>query len=164
MAEIDIRPAAAADLQAIGRLGASLVAEHHQFDPLRFLAPPPDIAARYADFIGGRLGDADAIVLVAEQSGQVVGYTYASLEGFDFMALRGPAGAIQDIIVDEGARRQGIGRALLETVLFELKAKGAPRVVLSTAHKNLGAQALFEREGFRRTMIEMTRELDSDDA
>jgi ribosomal protein S18 acetylase RimI-like enzyme len=158
---IAIRPAVAADLQAIGGLGASLVAEHHEFDPLRFLAAPTDIAARYAHFIGGKLDDAAAIILVAEQAGQVVGYTYASLEGFDFMALRGPAGAIQDLIVDEGSRRQGVGRALLEAVLSELAAKGAPRVVLSTAQRNVGAQALFEREGFRRTMIEMTRELDS---
>jgi ribosomal protein S18 acetylase RimI-like enzyme len=33
-------------------------------------------------------------------------------------------------------------------------------VVLSTAEQNSGAQRLFERMGFRRTMIEMTRELD----
>jgi ribosomal protein S18 acetylase RimI-like enzyme len=159
MTDLAIRRAAEADLPAIGRLGAALVAEHHQFDPLRFLAPVPGIAERYARFIGGRLGESDAIVLVAERNGEVLGYTFATLEGFDFMALRGPAGAVQDIIVDERARRQGIARALLEALFAELAAKGAPRVVLSTAQKNLGAQALFEGEGFRRTMIEMTREL-----
>jgi RimJ/RimL family protein N-acetyltransferase len=31
--------------------------------------------------------------------------------------------------------------------------------VLSTADRNEAAQRLFERAGFRRTMIEMTREL-----
>jgi len=157
---MEIRPATLADLPAIGRLGAALVVEHHAFDPLRFLAPPADIAERYAGFIGGQLGKTDSIILVAEQAGRVVGYTYASLEGFDFMALRGPAGAIQDIIVDESVRRQGVGRALLEAVIAQLAAKGAPQVVLSTAQKNVGAQALFERSGFRRTMIEMTRDLD----
>jgi ribosomal protein S18 acetylase RimI-like enzyme len=40
-----------------------------------------------------------------------------------------------------------------------LKSRGAPRVVLSTAEKNHAAQRLFDRAGFRRTMIEMTREL-----
>ena len=34
-----------------------------------------------------------------------------------------------------------------------------PRVVLGTAEKNVGAQRLFERSQFRRTMVEMTREL-----
>src|SRR3954470_17397406 len=108
MTDVAIRPANKADLPAIGRLGAALVAEHHQFDPLRFLAPVPGIAERYAQFIGSRPGKSDAIILVAERNGHVLGYTFATLEGFDFMALRGPAGAIQDIVVDERARRQGI--------------------------------------------------------
>ena len=41
----------------------------------------------------------------------------------------------------------------------ELASRGAPRVVLSTAFRNEAAQRLFERMGFRRTMVEMTREL-----
>ena len=45
--------------------------------------------------------------------------------------------------------------------LAELKGRGAPRVVLSTAEQNGSAQRLFARAGFRRTMIEMTRELDA---
>jgi ribosomal protein S18 acetylase RimI-like enzyme len=48
---------------------------------------------------------------------------------------------------------------LLDATLDALKAKDAPRVLLSTAEKNPSAQRLFERAGFRRTMIEMTREL-----
>jgi ribosomal protein S18 acetylase RimI-like enzyme len=35
-----------------------------------------------------------------------------------------------------------------------------PRVVLLTAEGNEAAQGLFVSRGFRRTMIEMTRELD----
>jgi RimJ/RimL family protein N-acetyltransferase len=43
-------------------------------------------------------------------------------------------------------------------MLARLEALGAPRVVLLTAWQNDGAQALFEKAGFRRTMVEMTRE------
>jgi ribosomal protein S18 acetylase RimI-like enzyme len=160
VAQIAIRPATAEDRPAIGRLGAQLVAEHYEFDPLRFLRGPPDIELRYGEFIASQIGKPRTIVLVAERDGAVLGYSYAGLEGPDFMALRGPAGAIYDIVVDESARRQGIGSALLKAVLAALAAEGAPRVVLSTAHKNVAAQSLFERENFRRTMIEMTRELD----
>jgi ribosomal protein S18 acetylase RimI-like enzyme len=49
---------------------------------------------------------------------------------------------------------------LLTATLAELKGRGAPRVVLSTAQGNEAAQHMFESAGFRRTMIEMTRELD----
>jgi len=48
----------------------------------------------------------------------------------------------------------------LTTALATLKERGAPRVVLSTAEGNDAAQHLFESAGFRRTMIEMTRESD----
>ena len=90
----------------------------------------------------------------------MVGYSYAGVEGNDYMALRGPAGVVYDIVVDPGHRQQGIGRMLLDATLDALKARGAPRAILSTADKNEAAQHLFDRAGFRRTMIEMTRELD----
>ena len=99
-------------------------------------------------------------MLVAELADGVVGYAYAGLEGYDYMALRGPAGALYDIVVDPEHRGHGIGRKLLDAVLAELASRGAPRVVLSTAERNATAQHLFERAGFRRTMIEMTRESD----
>jgi ribosomal protein S18 acetylase RimI-like enzyme len=65
---------------------------------------------------------------------------------------------LYDIVVDPAHRGQGVGRVLLDATLEALKAKGAPRVVLSTAERNEPAQRLFARAGFRRTMIEMTRE------
>jgi ribosomal protein S18 acetylase RimI-like enzyme len=101
-------------------------------------------------------------VLVAEEKGRVIGYTYAAVEGRDYMSLRGPAGVLYDIIVDPEHRGRGIGRRLLEAALAFLKARGAPQVVLSTADRNERAQRLFAGMGFRRTMIEMTRELDDD--
>ena len=157
-----IRPAAPADLPAVGRLGALLVRMHHDFDAARFIAPPPRIEDAYASFLGRQLEKPDVVVLVAERESEVLGYTYAGLEGPDFMALRGPAGALYDIVVDPAHRGQGVGRMLLDATLAALAARGAPRVVLSTAERNEPAQRLFARAGFRRTMIEMTRELDGD--
>jgi ribosomal protein S18 acetylase RimI-like enzyme len=160
--DVIIRPATPVDLPAIGRLGALLVRTHHDFDPRRFIAATPDSERLYASFIGSQLEDPDILVLVAERDGEVLGYTYAGLEGYDYMALRGPAGALYDIVVDPAHRGHGVGRMLLDATLAALDARGAPRVVLSTAEQNDTAQRLFARAGFRRTMIEMTRELDGD--
>ncbi len=155
---IRIRPASAADLPAIGRLGALLVREHHDFDPERFVAATPKTEHAYAAFLGTQLTEPNVVVLVAERGGQVLGYTYAGVEGRDYMALRGPAGVLYDIVVDAAHRQRGVGRMLLEATVAALEARGAPRVVLSTAERNESAQRLFARAGFRRTMIEMTRE------
>jgi ribosomal protein S18 acetylase RimI-like enzyme len=159
---VRIRPAAPADLKAIGRLGALLVRTHHDFDPDRFIAATPQTEHGYGSFLGTQLDEPSIVILVAERDGEVIGYTYAGVEGTDYMSLRGPAGVLYDIVVDPAHRGQGVGRVLLDATLEELKAKGAPRVVLSTAEGNKPAQRLFARTGFRRTMIEMTHELGGD--
>jgi ribosomal protein S18 acetylase RimI-like enzyme len=115
----------------------------------------------YGSYLGSQLDEPNTIILVAELDGNVVGYTYAGVEGNDYMALRGPAGVLHDIVIDPRHRQQGIGRMLLDATIEGLKARGVPRVVLSTAEKNEAAQRLFDRAGFRRTMIEMTRDLGS---
>ena len=153
-----IRPAAPGDLKAIGRLGAHLVRAHHDFDPDRFIAATPRTQQGYGSFLGTQLSEPSIIILVAERDGEVVGYTYAGAEGTDYMSLRGPAGVLYDIVVDPAHRGLGVGRALLDATLAALEAKGVPRVLLSTAERNESAQRLFARAGFRRTMIEMTRE------
>jgi ribosomal protein S18 acetylase RimI-like enzyme len=155
---VTVRPATRADAPALGRLGALLVRTHHDFDPARFIAETPQTEAGYAGFLGGLLHDDSAVVLVAQRDGEVVGYAFGTLEGQDWMTLRGPAGMLHDIVVDAASRGQGLGRTLLEAVVAALEAKGAPQLVLSTAERNEAAQRLFARAGFRRTMIEMTRE------
>ena len=156
---VTIRIATRADVAAIGRLGALLVRVHHDFDAQRFLAPTPQTETGYGNFLGTQMAERDIIVFVAEREGKVVGYTYAGLEGVDYMALRGPAGALYDIVVDPEFRGQGVGQKLLEATITALRERGAPRIVLSTAEKNASARRLFARAGFRETMIEMTREL-----
>lgn len=160
--EITIRPAAPVDLPALGRLGALLVRTHHEFDPRRFIPATPRTEHGYASFLETQLDEPDIVVLVAERGGEVIGYTFAGVEGHDWMALRGPAGVLYDIVVDPAHRGGGVGRMLLDATLAELRARGAPRVVLSTADRNEAAQRLFARAGFRRTMIEMTREMEGD--
>lgn len=155
--ETTIRPAQPRDLPTLGRLGAHLVRQHHAFDPARFMAPVDDIEGGYQWFLGTQLEEPDVVILVAEQAA-VVGYVYAGLEPQSWKELRDPAGFIHDVVVEEGSRGQGIGARLVEEAARWLEEHGAPRVMLWTAEKNPGAQRLFERAGFRRTMIEMTRE------
>jgi ribosomal protein S18 acetylase RimI-like enzyme len=155
-----VRRATPADLPMIGRLGALLVEEHYDFDPQRFLAARPGTPEGYASFMSTQLEDPDKAILVADANGVVIGYAFAAVEGYDYMALRGPAGVLQDVIVDPEHRGRGIGHLLIDAMLEFFRSRGVPRVVLSTAERNEAAQRLFASMGFRRTMIEMTLELD----
>jgi ribosomal protein S18 acetylase RimI-like enzyme len=154
-----VRRATEGDAAALGRLGGMLLRAHHAFDPLRFIAPGDDPEGGYEWFLRSQLKEDDAAVFVAEQGGIVIGYVFAALEPISWKELREACGFIHDIAVDDGGRRGGVATALMDAAMAWLRSRGAPRVVLGTAERNAGAQRLFEKLGFRRTMIEMTKEL-----
>jgi len=154
-----IRRATTADLPALGKLGALLLRAHYRFDPQRFMAPDGDVEGGYAWFLGTQLREDDVVVLVAEREASIVGYVYAGLEPQSWKELRDACGFVHDVVVDESGRRLGVATALMGAAIDWLRSRGAPRVVLWTAQQNDGAQRLFDRLGFRRTMVEMTREL-----
>ena len=157
--DVLIRKAVIADLPALGRLGALLLRTHYDFDPQRFIAPDDNADEGYAWFLGTQLRREDVAIFVAELDGEVLGYVYAGIEPHSWKELREEAGFIHDIVVDERGRRTGIASALMERAIEWLRDRGMPRVVLGTAERNDVAQRLFAALGFRRTMIEMTREL-----
>jgi GNAT superfamily N-acetyltransferase len=154
-----IRRATEADAPALGRLGAMLLRAHYEFDGQRFMAPGRNPEAGYGWFLRTQMHEDDVVVLVAERDGVVVGYVYAGLEPQSWKELREACGFIHDVVVDEGGRRGGIATALIDGAVEWLRERGAPRVVLWSAEGNHAAHRLFERLGFRRTMVEMTREL-----
>ena len=164
MDDVVIRRAERRDLQQIGALGALLVKAHHGFDSKRFFAPEAGVEQGYAWFLGSELENADAAIFVAEsapasaRTPDIMGYCYAGIEPRSWKELREEAGFIHDLLVRSEARSQGVGTQLLEAASEWLAQRGVSRIMLWTAEQNPGAQRLFERLGFRRTMIEMTRE------
>ena len=163
MTDAVIRRATQADLPALGRLGTLLMTSHYEFDRDRFLAPGDNAEEGYAWFLGTQLAGERAAIFVADRDGEVLGYVYAALEPLSWKELRDEAGFIHDIVVDEHSRRTGLAAALIGHATKWLRSVGAPRVMLWTAEQNIDARRLFARLGFRRTMLEMTLELESRD-
>ena len=177
-----IRRAEPRDTEALGRLGASLMRTHYAFDERRFMSPGDDPETGYARFLAQQLDEPSSVVIVAERSGmpeerrapvrgkppalpgvragEVVGYVFASIEPQSWKELREEAGFVHDLMIADEAREAGVGKQLLEAAIEWLREKGMPRVVLGTAAGNDVARRLFERRGFRPTMIEMTLELE----
>jgi ribosomal protein S18 acetylase RimI-like enzyme len=155
---ITVRPAKPADVEALGRMGAALVRQHHGWDSARFMLPD-DVEAGYRWWLGKELRAKDAVVLVAERDGEVLGYAYGRVEGRDWSALRDRCGGLHDIWVDEAARRTGAGTLLAEEMVRRFAELGVPRVILMSAAKNEAAQRFFARLGWLPTMVEMTREI-----
>ncbi len=155
---IEIRAAHSDDLTQVSKLAAALVRLHHKWDPKRFMLVEP-LEVGYHRFFASQLTDQDVVLLVATRDQNIVGYIYGGMEPRNWNALLDRCGAVHDIHVDESVRKQGVASKLMEAACEKLKALGAARVVLMSAQANAEGQRLFEKLGFRRTMVEMTREL-----
>jgi ribosomal protein S18 acetylase RimI-like enzyme len=154
-----LRRATPADVDAIGRMGVRLMRVHYEFDHDRFMQPGAGSEQGYASFLAAQLDHRDALVIVAEQNGQLVGYIYAGIEPRSWHELRERAGYVHDVFVDEAHRATGVVDALMNAAFDWMREQGLPRVLLWTAIPNEPAQHVFTRLGFRKTMIEMTKEL-----
>jgi ribosomal protein S18 acetylase RimI-like enzyme len=155
-----IREALAEDLPAASTLAAELIRVHHRFDPDRFAILAENLERGYEWYFRRRLEEGGAVILLAtvgaDAASTVAGYVYGELEGQSWTDLIGPHGKVHDLFVDPAFRGRGIGEALMREALRRLIDRGAPRVLLDTAWANEHARRLFERVGYRPTMIEMT--------
>lgn len=92
--------------------------------------------------IASELENPLSLWLVAEENGQVLGYVGSQtvLDESDMM----------NVAVDPRFRRQGIARALIETLIAELAKMGSRCLRLEVRVSNENARALYERMGFRQ--------------
>ena len=92
-------------------------------------------------------------VLLARSEGQIVG----SLSLVIFRIPTGLRAWIEDVVVDEAARGQGVGTVLTREALRIAKAAGVRTVDLSTRPSRVAAGRLYEREGFKQRDTRMYR-------
>jgi ribosomal protein S18 acetylase RimI-like enzyme len=87
-----------------------------------------------------------AVFLVAERAGAVVGQGVALVR----QHKNGCSGRIYSLAVHPENRGQGIGEALLRTMLESLGGRGVRRIYLEVESGNAAAARLYDRLGFRR--------------
>ena len=88
-------------------------------------------------------------VVVAELDGQVVGL--AHLQVSPAIEYDRPAAKIGALAVDESHRGEGIGRALVEEMETEARARGCVLLYLTTAERRADAHAFYDRVGLQQT-------------
>jgi GNAT superfamily N-acetyltransferase len=91
----------------------------------------------------------DGLLLGARSEGRLLGYAclyrhFSSLEACESVLMN-------DLFVDESARGQGVGRALIEAAAAVAREREVPFVEWSTAPDNETAQRLYDSTGAERT-------------
>jgi GNAT superfamily N-acetyltransferase len=138
MDEFDVRPATIDDLQQL----RSLLADLHEGEPWD---DAHDAAARQA--LRSIAEEPDRRLLVADLNEQLAGT-------LDIIVLPNltrnvrPWAIIENIVVAEAFRRQGVGRRLMEVALEFATAKGCYKVQLVSAKKRDAAHELYTAMGF----------------
>jgi ribosomal protein S18 acetylase RimI-like enzyme len=85
-------------------------------------------------------------VLLAEQDGSAVGLLSYSIRANLYHA--GPCGLIEELVVRDGARGRGIGKALIREALRLFESLGCAEATVSTLPDNEGALRLYRAMGF----------------
>ena len=148
---VTVRHATRADAAKVAEFAVALFELHAEWNPRRFTQiATADGATR---FYGDRAENGS--VLVAEFDGKVVGFAYFEYEPTLYAELATKVAWLHDIYVEPEARGKGAASALIEGVRDEAKQLGANKVLLSVAVQNGEGHALFEQNGFEKTMDEM---------
>ena len=152
-----IRRAREGDERKVAEFAMRLFDQHVEYDPERFSTfANAEGAAR---FYLSRFETPDSAVFVAEIENEVVGFAYVERDPLNYAELLKNGAWLHDIYVDERARAEGIGRGLISAAAEAAERMGAEKLLLSVAAKNAAAQHVFEKAGFRPTMVEMTLNL-----
>ena len=101
------------------------------------------------------LADARSQVLVAEADSQVVGLCTGQV--VISTAEGGPAILVEDMVVAEGYRGQGIGRLLLGGLIDWARGQGATRMQLLADRNNQPALDYYRHLGWQQTALHCWR-------
>jgi GNAT superfamily N-acetyltransferase len=115
-------------------------------------------ADELADRIG-RLSRAGEPVLVAKLGDALAGCL--TWHVVPVLHRSKPVGRITLLVVAEGARRKGVGRALVEAAETRLRQRGCGLIEVTSNVKLRAAHAFYERLGFERTSHRFAKTLES---
>ncbi|MDP2125628.1 MAG: GNAT family N-acetyltransferase [Parvibaculum sp.] len=109
-------------------------------------------AESHLDWVSGEIAAQGGVTLVAESGGDVVGFLSFAVEEDPGTFVRPEHrrhAMIWDISVDEAARGQGIGRALLDAAEAQAKAAGIGEIRLYVLEGNARARRIYAEAGYR---------------
>jgi ribosomal protein S18 acetylase RimI-like enzyme len=104
------------------------------------LPPTPEHLQRVAE------SPANTLLVARDDQGALVGTLTLTI----FLTPGGTVGWIEDVVVDEAARGQGIGEALVKEGVRRAREGGARQIDLHSGNHRAAAIRLYRRVGFKK--------------
>jgi GNAT superfamily N-acetyltransferase len=148
MGEITIREAAAIDRPALEDCMAELQAFERSIESNR--VEPEAIRGKYIDHLLTECGKSDGSILVAEQTGRVVGFVcvLCRVKSPEIVEQEREYAYVTDLVVLEPHRKAGIGAALMRAAETRAGSCGATRIRVGVLAANTGAHRLYHQLGY----------------
>lgn len=90
-------------------------------------------------------GDSHTVCMVIRDSGKIVGMGFL----FVMQTLQGRNGYIEDVVVDDMYRGQGLGKKLMEALIGVAKKKRVTEIELTSRPLRVAANKLYQKMGFQ---------------
>jgi GNAT superfamily N-acetyltransferase len=140
-AEVEIAPIAVEEFEGL----LPLIAAYQRFYEVEEI----DEARNRSFFRRFLAPSEDGLLLGARNEGRLVGYAclywhFSSTQAKETVLMN-------DLFVDDSARDQGVGRALIEATAEVARERGAASIEWSTAPDNHTAQRLYDSTGAERS-------------
>lgn len=97
-------------------------------------------------------------VYVALEGERVVGL--AAVHVMSLLERDDPIARVTAMVVAEGGRGRGVGRALLDQLEEVARVQGCDRIDLTSRYEREGAAAFYRRMGFEDTSFRFVKRLD----
>lgn len=152
-----IRKAVAEDLPAVIELWTELMDFHRDLDPL--FTRSAEAADSFLKYLGESMESDDTELIVAEVSGELVGYVLANVSKYPPVFDQEKYGMISDAAVADSYRRQGIGEALVTSATDWFREKGLSRMEMRLLNANPVSCAFWEKMGFVPYMTTLYKDI-----
>ena len=106
----------------------------------------PELPAPTAAHLAVLLADAASTLLIARGGNQIVGTATVIV----YPTTMRVESRIEDVVVDQAARGQGVGEALVRACIEVARRRGAAIIELQSARSRVEANRLYGRMGFER--------------
>jgi ribosomal protein S18 acetylase RimI-like enzyme len=157
---MDVRAAKPTDVPAVLPMVRKLCELHRSWDRAKYDFVD-GVEEMYRGWLTARASDPRAVFLVADREGAgPVGFLIGTVEKEIPIYRLKEFGFIHDLWVEEDYRNEGLARQLVMLAVERFNEIGVEQVRLDTAGPNDVARKLFERCGFRVSVVEMLREKD----
>ncbi len=153
---LTIRKAKPSDLAEVVELWKELMDFHRELDPLYTCSEDgPD---NFLKWIKKQMKIEDAELIVADVSGNVIGYAKIEIAKYPPVFEKKKYGMISDVAVSKKYRRRGIGRILFEESIKWFSEHKIDRIELRVSNANDIAQGFWNKMGFKPYMTTMYKE------